>query len=445
MFVKFINIIRVILMKLYSKSAVSIFVLGVVCQFSHASTFTLREAVEHTLNTNPQVKTALTEVLAREKEIKTAKAGYLPKLDAALGVGREWTESPATGNEKVKLTRDEASLQLRQMVFDGWATSSEVERQKARYDSAFHEAQSVSENQALRTTEVYIELLRSQALLHLVTDSLKEHQNIYDQTELRLKAGVGSQADLDQIGARLALAKSNVLSGQNNVDDAKANFERVVGYNIDSYTLVEPAMSKNTELPTDIDTAIDVATGNHPTLLSAMADVDAANAQYEASKSNFYPTVQIEGDRTWNEDIDGVEGENEDAVIALRVRYNIFNGGADKARKQQTASLIQQAKEIRVNTHREVVESIRLSWNAQQTTFSQLNLLNHYIASVDSTKQAYRKQFNIGRRTLLDLLNTENELVDANRNYINTKYDWLYSQYRVLNGMGSLTKVLAAQ
>ncbi len=413
-----------------------------IAPFTFAEPLTVDAVIQHTLDSNPDLQAARLEMQAIQKEIGQAKAGFLPKLDVTVGVGRERTDSPATGNTSVSLTRHEASLGLRQTVFDGGATSFEVDRQQSRYNSARYEAMAVGENVALRAIEVYVDLMRNQALLELVSESLKEHQNIYDQTELRVKSGVGSQADLDQIGARLALAQSNLLAAQNNVDDAAANFERVVGYKTVGFHLVEPKFRVDRALPGNLDEAIDLALQQHPTLLSAMADVEAAEAQYNASKSRFYPTVQIEGDRTWNQDIDGVEGDNEDAVIALRMRYNLFNGGADQSRKSQTAKLINQAKEIRNNTHRQVVESLRLSWNARETTSKQLDLLDRYIRSVESTKSAYGKQFNIGRRTLLDLLNTENELVDARRNYINAKFDWIYSQYRVLNGMGMLTQAL---
>lgn len=429
---------------LFSQTIVTLTV-GVMSHLAQANTLTLNEVIEHTIKSNPEVEAARYEARAIRREVSGARAGYYPRLDATLGVGRERTESPATGGEEVDLTRNEAALQLRQTLFDGGATSSEVKRQKSRYKSALYEAQAVRENAALRASEVYIDLLRNQKLLELVTESLEEHQNIYDQTALRLRSGVGSQADLDQIGARLALAQNNVLSGQNNVADSIANFEKVVGYELDDKVLQKPQAISSDVFPADLSSAINLALENHPTFLSAKADVKAAQSQYEASKSNFYPNVQLEGDKTWNEDIDGIEGDNDDAVIAVRMRYNLFNGGADKARKKQTAQLITQSKEIRNNTYRQVVESLSLSWNAKETTAKQLELLDRYIVSVSSTKSAYRKQFNIGRRTLLDLLNTENELVDARRNYINAEHDALYSNFRVLNGLGLLTKEVLPQ
>jgi len=421
-------------------------ILGFMLQFSllsPVSALTVDAVVRHTLDTNPDVQSARKEYLARESEIRGAKAGYLPRLDASAGIGREVTDSPSTNNDRVALTRREASVQLRQMLFDGMATSSEVRRQEARYNSALYEAIAVEENISLRAIETYLDVMRHKELRDLVGASLKTHQEIYDQMSLRSKAGVGSKADLDQIAARLALANSNFIAGENNLLDAKTNFTRVVGYDADETTLEEPRATVHELLPSSLEVATEKAYQNHPTLLAASADVDDASAQYDASESPFWPTIQLEGERTWNEDIDGVRGDNEDGLIALRLRYNLYNGGANKARRKQTAVLVEEAKDIRNSTKRQVAESLRLSWNAAEATKMQLESLSRYVHSVSDTKEAYAKQFNIGRRTLLDLLNTENELIDARRSFINAKYDWIFAQYRVFNAMGGLNQSLA--
>lgn len=406
---------------------------------SFASALTLQEVIEHTLKTNPEVQAARQQVLAREKEVRLAKGGYLPTLDAELGIGREWTESPATGGEDVELTRKEAALRLRQMIYDGSETSSEVDRQKARYNSALFDTLDTEETVALQATQAYIEVLRQSELLQLLKSTLDEHQNIYDQMALRSDAGVGSRSDLDQISARLSLANSNYIAGQNNLQDAVSNFYGIVGYIPEASTLVKP---EGLAAPASIEDAVAKAFNNNPQLKSADADIEAAKAQYRASKGQYYPTLSLEGDRTWNEDIDGIEGDNEDWVIALRLRYNLYNGGSDSARKKQTAYLIEEAKEIRGNTKRQVEEGMRLSWHAYEYTQKQLNFLTSYSDSVVATREAYRKQFNIGKRSLLDLLNTENELLEAKTNYLNTSYDQLYSLYRIAQAEGELTNKL---
>ena len=405
-----------------------------------ASAISLDVVVQQTIATNPDVEAARQEVLAREFEIKGAKSGYRPTIDAELGVGYEWTKSPGTGNESVELTRKEAALRLRQLIYAGGEVSKEVARQRARYESARYQAAATEANTALRATEVYLNVIRQSELLVLLRDSLDTHQNIFDQMQLRSDAGVGSQSDLDQIAARLALAKSNYIAGDNNLKDAVTNFYRVVGFVPQEDVLQAPA---DITVTSSLENALSAAYENHPQLLSANADIIAAEAQYDASTVGNYPRVSLEADRTWNDDIDGIEGTNEDLVVALRLRYRLYGGGETSARKKQTAELLDEAIAIRNSTKRQVEESLRLSWYAHQATSQQIEFLSNYVDTVQATKEAYEKQFSINRRTFLDLLNTQNELLEARQNYVNIKYDQLFSQYRIAHGEGQLgTKVL---
>lgn len=398
--------------------------------------YSIDQVVLDTLRTHPDMNAARNEYLSREQEIRQAKAGYYPTLDVALGVGREEIRSPATNNREIEMTRNEASLSARQNLFEGFATRSEVRRQKARTDSAGHNKTATAEDLTLRTAEVYLNVLRQAELLDLARNSLYEHQNIHDQMVLRQRSGVGSKADLDQISARLALAQSNVVVAQNNLIDAKTNFNRVTGFFRSEENLIKPQVKG--QLPSSVDKAIEFANKLHPTLLSAGSDVEAADAQYEAAESPFWPSLSLEIDKRWDEDINAVVGEDEELIAALRLRYNIFNGGADKARRKQSAYLLEESKDVRNDTLRQVEESLRLSWSSFEGLQEQMKYLKVHVRAAQDTRSSYLKQFNIGKRTLLDLLNTENEVVGAKRSLISAQYDLLFSQYRILNGMGTL-------
>ena len=122
----------------------------------------------------------------------------------------------------------------------------------------------------------------------------------------------------------------------------------------------------------------------------------------------------------------------------FRLRYNLFNGGRDTARREETAFLINQAAEIRNNTYRQVEQSVRLSWNALETVRRQMAYFEQYAEAAEKTRDAYQQQFNIGQRTLLDLLDSENELFRARISLTNAQYDELFTMYRVLNSIGAL-------
>lgn len=191
-----------------------------------------------------------------------------------------------------------------------------------------------------------------------------------------------------------------------------------------------------------MDDAISQALENHPTLKSANADVDSAHAQHDTAESPFYPRFDLEVGTTANNNIDGIKGHNNDLSAMFRMRYNLLSGGRDTARRQETAYLINQAAEIRNNTHRQVEESVRLSWNALETVNGQMDFFKLHVESSERSRDAYLQQFSLGQRTLLDLLDSENEVFVSSQALVNAEYDQLFAMYRIINSMGALLQTV---
>jgi adhesin transport system outer membrane protein len=407
-----------------------------------ANADTLQEAVDATVKTNPDVLAAVHERQAVAKEINQAKAGYYPTLDLQIGTGWEMTDNPSTrasGKGEVHLNRDEARLDARQMLFDGMETKNEVARQEARTNSRAFSVFSAAENTGLDAVEAYLNVLRRQKLVELAQTNLEAHQRTHDQIMLRSERGVGRAAEMDQSLGRLALAEANLMSEQSNLRDAETSYIRVVGITPASLSQPDSPVSM---IPASLDEAIASAVDNHPTLRLASFDVDSAKAQHATAKAPFYPDLHLEVGTRADHDIDGQEGKDKDIYAMLRLRYNLINGGRDTARREETAFLINQAAEIRNNTHRQVEESVRLSWNAWETVKRQMTFRETHVTSSEKSRDAYQQQFSLGQRTLLDLLDSENELFRARTALVNTQYDEMFSMYRILNSMGMLLQGL---
>ncbi|OIN12475.1 TolC family outer membrane protein [Oceanisphaera psychrotolerans] len=404
---------------------------------------TLEEAVTQTLITHPKVKEAFHLYQSRQYEQDEAVAGYLPTLDANAGIGYEYTDSPGVrdGNDRADktLTRKEAGLSLRQMLFDGFKTSSNVHRTQAEADAQRYSLLSDAENIALRVSEVYLNVLRQDEIVELSRRNLETHEQIFSDIKRRTDSGVGSTADFTQIQGRVARAYSNMTAAENNLRDAQSQFMALV--NDMPGDLRQPQPDANF-IPPSLDDALVIAQEKHPTLASAAFDVDAARYQHQDAKSGFYPKLSLELDNSWNDDIDGVQGHNSDFTAMVRMRYNLFNGGADVARSRSTSALEMQAKDIHMNAHRQVGEGMRLAWAAYEALGRQKDFLRQHVEASYNTVDAYKKQFSLGNRTLLDVLNTENELFEARRSYINAEYDQLLAEYRIMNASGQLLEAL---
>ena len=423
-------------MKTRSYSALTGLLLG-LAMMADSGAATLEQTVQETIETNPDVLIAGSERDAVEQQMEQTRAGFFPQADITLGTGWEYSDNPTTrtvdGGSR-NFNRDEAEIVVRQLLYDGHGTESEFERQRARVNSRAYDTFSTAEVTGLKAVEVYLDVLRGQKLVQLAINNLSNHQKTYDRIVKRGERGVGSKADVQQALGRLALARTNLMAEENNLDDAIAAFVNVVGH--EPADLQEPE-SREHLLPASFDEAMITALDNHPQLKSAEADVDAAVEQHQAARALFFPRIHLEISGSNNDNLDGIPGRNKDTQAMLRGRYN-FTGGKDIARRQETVYELEQAKEIRDRTRRQVTESIQLSWNAYETAKQQLEFFRIHVDASKQALLAYRKQFNIGQRTLIDLLDQESEVFQANINYVNGQNEVMFSTYRILAGTGKL-------
>ncbi len=143
-----------------------------------------------------------------------------------------------------------------------------------------------------------------------------------------------------------------------------------------------------------------------------------------------------------NRDRDRVLGTTDERSVMLRLRYNVFRGNADKARINEAGYQIQEAEQNRDRIRRQIQEGVLQAYNAYLTSKDRVVLLGQYVEASDSTRVSYGKQFRIGQRSLLDLLNAENEYFSARTAYVTGQYTEIASQYRILAGMGLLLATL---
>lgn len=434
-------------LRLANKNAISL-VFAAMLTPTTVTAQSLEQAVAYTLDTHPEIRAAYTRFKVNEKQVEQAQSGYLPSVNLTGGYGYEHTDSPgtrrSTGDDTEDLMRRELGLSLKQNLFSGFHTSSEVSRTSYATSAEQWRLYSAAEDLALQVGKVYVDLIKAEKLVKLSEKNLAAHQTIYEQIKLRTESGFGSTADLSQINGRLAKAHSNLIAAKNNALDSKAAFYRVIGQRPDNLIIPYPDSAL---LPASKEAGLKIALANHPVIKAAGNDINSARYQYDAAKSSYYPKVSLDIDANFNDNLDGedggnVGGENNEVVAMLRFSYNIFSGGKDEAYAKETAYKMNEAKELNRSVNRQVTEGFILSWNA----FEQLNLQKkyikmHVIASKD-TQSDYQQQFKIGQRSLLDLLDTENELYQARRDFLDAEFTEVTAQYRILHAMGLLVDAL---
>ncbi len=397
---------------------------------------TLQDAVKYLLKADPEVRAQSYNRMAKDLEVRQAKAGYLPTIDLYAGTGYDQHYRPVDDTTNP----DFATVSLRQNVFRFFGTQSEVERQEARVKSSAYSLQGSAENLALQATKVYLQVLKSKQLYDLAQENLLIHRRILDQVTLRSESGIDRRSDMDQVTGRVALAKSNLAAAQANLLDTRTDYQAIIGYMPGDLVVPEPVSSA---LPATLEEVEQLALKNNPTIKSSKADLEARNKQKETAKSQLYPSFDIAFDYNWKYDMDYTRPGKEEYYTAMAlVSLNIFNGGWNKARIGQTTYEINEAEEISRNTMKQTVQSVRLSWESNKTAAERVVYLEEYVKSAGQTADAFTAQWNIGRRTMFDLLDTQQEYINSQVMLLNAKYDKMYSEYRILSGMGKLIPTL---
>ena len=417
-------------------------------------TETLGQAVQLALQNHPDIKIAKNQKHAIEHEWRIAKAGYRPTVDLATGYGVERAENNTTRNRAGRngtdgepyrtLNRYESSLTASQMLFDGFETSSEICQQKERFNSARYNVMEAEEAVSLAAVEAYVEVLRNMELVAIAKDNYSTHLRYLKQIKQRAEGGRGNMADVRQADGRVALIRANLQSAEGDLANAKANYLEVVGKLPEGVSLPTPPVEV---LPSTIDDAIARAIANNPALGSAQHDIKAAKAAKRTAKASFYPRFDAELEASHDHNQGGVseKGTDRNYQAMVRMRYNLYRGGADTARVRERASRVQEARESLERDRRLVEEGMYVAWNNLETARTRIQPLSQHVMASDATRKAYGEQFDIGQRSLLDLLDSEIEFYSARTALVNAKYALDFAVYNVLAQSGELANTVGGQ
>jgi adhesin transport system outer membrane protein len=405
---------------------------------------TLEQAVAHTIKTNPTIKAQYNEFISKRYLREASGGQYLPSIDLEAGIGYQDIDTPDSGVDWDfgDYTGNEVRVSLTQLLWDGNATLNDMDRTAADAESVRLQLLADAEDIALEVARIYLDATKAYELLTLSEGNLRTHKEIYSDIKKRVDSGIGSTADLSQVEARVAKAHGNLLAAQNNLYDVHTEFTRIVGQAPQG--LIYPRADNNF-IPRSLQDAIDIAFKDHPVIQVSHADVDSAKFQYKQSKGVNLPTFTIEASQSWRDDMDGTVGSDDETSVMLRMRYNLYNGGSDVANQDNFAYQLNKAKDLRDSSYRQVEEGLRLAWSGLELTQQQKLFLADHVDSASNTVVAYEKQFKIGKRTLLDVLNTENELFEARKSFLDAKYGEQYAKYRILNATGVLLDSLRVE
>jgi len=408
---------------------------------------TLRDAVAVGVATNPEYGMVAASRRATDEELNQGQALFLPSIDLSGDAGFEHSDDPSTragtdGDDEEDMFRRQIGVTLTQMLFDGWETHYEVQRQKARVVSSSERVRETAELTGLSIVESYLEILRRRQLLLITRENVADHIKILEQIKDSIEAGRSTKADGEQAKARLASARATEASSLEALRAAEASYREVVG---DPAGELKLPVVPYELLEEDVDQQAMMSLAKSPTLDIYEADIEVAYAEAQQTKSTQYPQFDVQVNARTGEDLGGTEGEDTSASALLVLNWNLYRGGADKAREREFVHRHQQAKEHRTEAARAVEKDVRQTWASMVAAGQRASEYAAQAAANTEVVKAYKDQFNVDRRTLLDVLDSQNELFVSRSNTVNSEFLEMLAAYRLIALKGDLLPSLAIE
>ncbi len=401
----------------------------------------LHDAVQQAIINNPEVLAKWNSLNAARYEKRVAKGANYPRIDLNGRLGYNRQDSDLLGDSSYRPL--EASLELTQLLFDGFTTRNSIKKFNRLSLVRYFELLEISETIALETTRAYLDILKFRELLKLATENYVQHLTIYRQVEDRVNAGIGRGVDLQQATGRLALAQSNRITEATNLHDVSSRYLRIVG-EMPAETLADPGQIA-AALPENIRDALRSAFALNPSFSAAMENIKAAEYDRESRKGSKLPKFEFRARQDVGYDRSSIDGRSDESTLELVMNYNLYRGGSDAAAIRQFASRREVAFEQKNKVCRDIRQTVDIAFNDVQRFELQLEQLDIHQQSSAKAREAYRNQFDIGQRSLLDLLDTENEYFQAQRAYSSALFDYQLARARTAAGMGKMLASLDVQ
>ena len=413
---------------------------------TRAERLELKTAVETAMQTHPEINQAVENRSAIEFEREQAQGLFLPQIsvEGSVGVRRlENATRKSLGIANQELYPIEGGLRVRQLLFDGGGRRDEVKRQASRTDGAAFRVEERAQFVALQVSRQYLDYLLQQRIVAASEDNIAFHSKLVGDLKEGVTKGSISIADQQQAEERQQAARARLTEANQDMVDTASSFRTLTGLDLVDGAVLPPSLGAS--IPATLEESLMHAREQNPRVREAQADVDAAHAVVAKAKSELVPTLSLEGNARIGDDIDGFRGQTNDLQAGLVMRWDIFNGGTKQAKVQE---MYRREKESRYRLDqmvREAEEDVRISWNAWDAQGKLVKELDQQSKVSDELLRSYRAQFNVGRRSLLDVLDAQNTRYNVQVRAETARFAQFFAEFKVLAAQNYLLQAMQVE
>ncbi|MBL4613771.1 MAG: TolC family outer membrane protein [Magnetovibrio sp.] len=419
------------------------------CTYVGASLFSVTtsqaQPIEHELkyliDSHPKIREAEKTLESRRSSVKESQALYYPTVTVTGEVGPEVVSNPTTraagnGNPSSK-PMSTVNLTISQNIFDGFATTSQVRVAKLNREVAELSLEGTRQSTLFEGVRAYINILRQRRLMEMARENERTIQRQLNLEDERVRRGSGVTVDVLQAKSRLQIAKERRVGYEGALQNAISTYEQVFGHAPQLATMIDPSPPPEV-IPSTLDRATEIALMENPALIGGATNVELTREQRRGSNSGFYPIIDLEGSANYENNLSTTNGITRDYAMKLSATWELFSGGSTLAQNEISNFGYSASIDIYEYTSTKVVEQTRLSWQSLLTSRERRRLLGNAVNIAAEVFDSRKKLRDAGKETVINVLDAENEVNNAQINYTTATYDERVSIYQLLLAMGRL-------
>lgn len=402
-----------------------------------AQAMTLEEALALTYESNPSLLAARAQLRAVDENVSQARAAWRPNVTSSLSAGVTSIEAETNGVTSTDATKfpRTGSLSVTQALYSGGAFGAIIAGAEADVQAQRASMFTTEQDNLLQAVVAYVNVLREEATLELQVNNLSRLQKQLEATRDRFRVGEVTRTDVAQAEARVSRARSDRTQAEGDLITARVVFERIVGQVPDS--VEQPGTPSG--LPTGREEAVDIAVRENFALVQAKFTELAARHAVEETEARLWPTLELVGQAQKTFDTGGSNNETTSLSAELQLSIPIYQQGSEYSVIRQAKESANRARLLVDRSRREVVDSAASAFEAYQTALARIDSLNAEVKSSEIALEGVQQEATVGARTVLDVLDAEQELLDGQVSLVQAKRDATVASYQLLQSLGRMT------
>lgn len=408
---------------------------------------TIETALVQAYQNNPQINAQRALVRATDENVPQALSGYRPRVSATATYGAQYTDttqvttSGATGQTVVNRQsgwQDPRSVgaTLTQTLYNGFQTGNRTRQAESQVSSARETLRVIEQTVLLDAATAYMNVLRDSATLDLQRRNVEVIQEQLRQTRDRFNVGEVTRTDVAQAESRVAAAQSQMLAAQSNLATSKAAYRRIIGVEPGN---LRPGTPVDRLSPRTLDLAVAQGQAENPAVTAAEYGVDIAALQVKINEGSLYPTVTVNASVQQNWDSTLNTPRSFTGAVVGQVSVPLYQGGSEYALIRQAKETVSQRRlELALNRDQARANVVQ-AWAQLEAAKAQIEATRAQVAAAEIALNGVREEARVGQRTTLDVLNAQQELVNARVALVTAQRDRVVASYTLLSAVGRLS------